>query len=245
MLYSHIGLDAASALSICKVLRAALQAQQFSAITSLLQPSDDVYHTFHRLILLTPDGKVAYSGKTEDAEAHFESFGLKRPDEMNIPEFLLRCASTPADLYDVTESGDVPKALSSSSDLADAFISSSAGKALINELESRVEKSETAFISDGSTPRLKDFAQPTSRQIKLLLGRGFTLMKRNPATLMRIVSAIIFGLFIGTLFLQTASDEDGTFVRSGYVLTLIFLSLICITIDLPFTFTGRHHSTEQ
>ena len=223
MLYSHIGLDAASALSICKVLRAALQAQQFSAITSLLQPSDDVYHTFHRLILLTPDGKVAYSGKTEDAEAHFESFGLKRPDEMNIPEFLLRCASTPADLYDVTESGDVPKALS---DLADAFISSSAGKALINELESRVEKSETAFISDGSTPRLKDFAQPTSRQIKLLLGRGFTLMKRNPATLMRIVSAIIFGLFIGTLFLQTASDDDGTFVRSGYVLTLIFLSFL-------------------
>ena len=177
MLYhTPIGLDAASALSICKVLRAALQAQQFSAITSLLQPSDDVYHTFHRLILLTPDGKVAYSGKTEDAVAHFESLGLKRPDEMNIPEFLLRCASTPADLYDGTESGDVlPKALSSSSDLADAFISSSAGQALIDELESRVEKSETAFVSDGSTPKLKDFAQPFSRQIKLLLGRGFTL----------------------------------------------------------------------
>lgn len=54
----NVGLDAASALSICKVIRAALEAQSFSAITCLLQPSDDVFNTFQRLILLTPDGQV-------------------------------------------------------------------------------------------------------------------------------------------------------------------------------------------
>lgn len=222
-----VGLDAASALSICKVIRAAVQAQNMSAVTSLLQPSDDVYRTFHRLILLTPKGEVAYSGKTEDAESHFEVLGLKRPDGMNLPEFLLRCASTPADLYDGTEIGGLP--LSSSSDLADAFITSPAGQALTRELEEKGEdrtETESAFASDGRTPQLKAFAQPTSRQIKLLLERGFTLVKRNPATLMRIISAIIFGVFIGTLFLHTPSDEAGTETRAGYVLTLIFLSFL-------------------
>lgn len=59
------GLDAASALSICKVNRAAMETMNISAITCLLQPSDDVYWTFHRVILLTPDGQVAFSGTTE------------------------------------------------------------------------------------------------------------------------------------------------------------------------------------
>jgi len=36
----------------------------------------------------------------------------------------------------------------------------------------------------------------------------------------------IFGVFIRTLFLNTPSDEAGTSVRGGYVLTLIFLSFL-------------------
>lgn len=52
------GLDAASALRICKVIKAALEVQQVSTITCLLQPSNEVFATFHRLILLTPDGQV-------------------------------------------------------------------------------------------------------------------------------------------------------------------------------------------
>jgi hypothetical protein len=198
-------------------------------VTCLLQPSDEVYRTFHRLILFSPEGEVAYSGKTEGAEPHFEELGLKRPDEMNLPEFLLRCASTPADLYNGIEDGDLPKALSSSSDLADAFITSSAGNALIQELEEKCEDTtelESAFASDRMTPQLKAFAQPTSRQIKLLLDRGFKLVRRNPAALMRVISAAVFGVFIGTLFLQTPSNEAGTQTRGGYVLTMIFLSFL-------------------
>lgn len=188
------GLDAASALKICTVIRAALEAQRsFSTITGLLQPSDDVYRTFHRVILLTPDGRVACSGRTEDAVEHFEWLGLERPAEMNIPEFLLRCASSPNDLWEGNEKGEVPEALKSSSNLAQAFIDSPAGKKVLAELDDKGDEGavESGFVSNGNAPALKDFAQPTSRQIQLLLGRGVKLVKRNPATVMRLVSAVV------------------------------------------------------
>ena len=219
-------MDAASALRICKVLRAALEAQCVSAITCLLQPSNEVFMTFQRLILLTSDGQVAYSGKTEHAVEYFEGLGLKRPDEMNVPEYLLRCACSPSDLYgsDI-DAGSIPKAISSSTDLAETFLNSPFYN--LQELDSPGDEAmEDAFAADGNTLDLQDFAQPTSRQIQLLLGRGFKLVKRDPASLMRLVSAVIFGLFIGTLFLQTPNDVEGTQVRSGYVLTLIFLCFL-------------------
>ena len=225
-LHTNTGLDATSALRICKVLRAALKAQCVSAITCLLQPSNEVFMTFQRLILLTSDGQVAYSGKTEHAVEYFEGLGLERPDEMNIPEYLLRCACSPTDLYDSdVDGGSIPKAISSSTDLAETFVNSPFCN--LQELDSPDDEAmEDAFVADGNTLDLKDFAQPTSRQIQLLLGRGFKLVKRDPASLMRLVSAVIFGLFIGTLFLQTPNDADGTLVRSGYVLTLIFLCFL-------------------
>ena len=220
------GLDAASALRICKVIRAALEVQKISAITCLLQPSNEVFMTFHRLILLTSDGQVAYSGKTEDACKYFEDhLGLKRPESMNMPEYLLRCACSPIDLYGDTEDGSVPKSISSSTDLAETFINSPYCN--LQELENPDQETmESAYAADGDVPDLKDFAQPTSRQIQLLVGRGWKLVKRDPSSLMRLVSAVIFGLFIGTLFLKTPNDAVGTQVRSGYVLTLIFLCFL-------------------
>ena len=82
------------------------------------------------------------------------------------------------------------KALSSSSDLAEAFLNSPAGQAVIQELDDD-RGGETALADNRSAPALKDFAQPMSRQIQLLIGRGWKLVKRNPANLMRIVSAIV------------------------------------------------------
>ena len=139
---------------------------------------------------------MAYSGKTEDAVDHFQWLGLERPEKMNIPEFLLRCASSPAELWDGVQ---VPKALSSSSDLAKAFIDSPSGIAVIRELEDdrgNERAVEAAFEQDGNAPALKDFAQPIGRQIQLLLGRGWKLVKRNPAMMMRLVSAVVRSLQI-------------------------------------------------
>ena len=122
---------------------------------------------------------------------------------MNVPEFLLRLASSPADLRDDAsggaEGGDgglrsypPPAALSSPSALASTFLSSPAGTKLLSELDERggderaaAATEEGAFDADGEKPSLEDFAHLAGR---LLLGRGWKLVMRNPATTMRLVS---------------------------------------------------------
>eukprot|EP00978_Attheya_sp_CCMP212_P023185 scaffold70400_cov54-Attheya_sp.AAC.3 len=215
------GLDAASALSIQKVVRVALETMGLTALTALLQPSTEVFRTFHRLILLTRDGQVAYSGRIEGAVPHFESMGLNKPEEMNEAEFLLRCASSPVDFWDQESRGEIPERISSSAELAESFNDSEAGRALVAEMD-RVQAEysmpdENATVErDEPSKRLAGFAQPTHKQISLLMGRGWKLVVRNPASLLRVVSAMLFGIFVGTLFLHTKSDASGSVVRAGY-----------------------------
>ena len=106
---------------------------------------------------------------------------------MNEPEFLLRCASSPSELWD-HGAGEIPASILS---LEESFKESEAGCALIAELD-RIA-AEEAEKSEASKKHLADFAAPTSKQIALLVGRGWKLVVRNPASLMRALSAIIFG----------------------------------------------------
>lgn len=189
------GLDSASALSICTILRLLAETTGLITMTCLLQPSVEALQTFHNLILLTQDGKVAYSGKTEQAVAYFESLGLMKPNKMAVPEFLLRCASSPEEFWDSDEAGGIPSAVSSSLHLAKAFKESPSGLDLIAEIDRVESESKVGPYNDetAGASSLADFATPTHRQIGLLVGRGWKLVVRNPASVMRVVSAIIFG----------------------------------------------------
>lgn len=186
------GLDASSAFSICKVVQTLLQVQGMIAITCLLQPSEDVFSTFDRLLLLTPDGKLAYSGKTNEAVSYFQQLGLNKPEGMNVPEFLLRCTVSPQDFWDTEQ--EIPKELQTSTGLADAFRKSESYQKLISEIENiKKSTSSNPLDQDSTGVLLTNFATPLPTQILLNMKRGWKLVQRNPASLMRVVFAIIFG----------------------------------------------------
>lgn len=208
------GLDAASALASCQNVTVAVEKTGITAICSLLQPSLDMYEVFHRVIVLTQQGEVAYSGMRTGALQHFESLGLHKPQDMQEPEFLLRCAFKPTDFVEAEDGIGI----TTSSDLAKLFLESPAGEALMKDID-------LAEATKSQTPptKKKDFAQPASRQLSLLLGRHWKLVVRNPGTFIRVVFMIIFGLFIGTLFLNTKGTEAGTRVRAGYAFTSLLL----------------------
>jgi ABC-type multidrug transport system ATPase subunit len=221
------GLDATSALSLCRTLRTAVEATGMSEVIVLLQPSAEVFATFHRVVVLTQHGQVAYSGTRQEAVAHFEQLGFVKPSDMNESEFLLRVTSSPKDFHGSKSAegttASILQEFSTASDLAGAFMSSKAGQRLDDELR-QAETHNVALVS--SKEKQTDFAKSTWVQIGIVARRGLTLMVRNPASLMRIISATIFGIFIGTLFLHTPANAEGTLVRAGYVLTLIFLMFL-------------------
>ena len=124
------GLDAASALASCENVTTAAKKTGITTMASLLQPSMDMYRLFDRIIVLTQDGTVAYSGLRSEAVGHFESFGLTKPADMDDPEFLLRCAFKPNEFIVEDNSANIE----SSKDLVDLFNESQAGKSLQKDL---------------------------------------------------------------------------------------------------------------
>ncbi|CAB9527114.1 transporter G family member [Seminavis robusta] len=167
------GLDAASALSLCQVLGTSLRTSRTTAMVSLLQPSTEVFDQFQRL-----DSFAVLP--------YFENtLGLIKPNEMNVPEFLLRCIYAPQEFQE----GEVPKIpLVSAEDFAKAFQQSHAGKDLEEEIKAI---KENVAASDGMTlPELNEWAISTVQQILLLASRGWQLVMHNPLSIMRIILAV-------------------------------------------------------
>ena len=207
------GLDSASALASCQNVVVAVEKTGLAAVVSLLQPSIDMYMQFHRIIVLTQNGEMVYSGPRDAALARFESMGLSKPADMDEPEFFLRCAFKPAEF--LQNNGETS---TTSTDLATRFAQSPAGRKLSQDLdiaESTQAKEKPTVV--------QPFARSFCEQLSLLLGRGFKLVLRNPGSYIRLIFAIIFGLFVGTLFLNTPGDQAGTRTRAGYAFTMLML----------------------
>ena len=211
------GLDSASALASCQNVSVAVEKIGITALVSLLQPSVEAYSEFHRIIVLTSHGEMAYSGPRIKALRYFQSLGLVKPAEMDEPEFILRCAFKPDEFIEEADGVEASRKLHAS-DLPRLFAESSAGKLLVKELdtaESTKAKEEPKVVSR--------FARSFPEQCSLLLGRGWKLVVRNPGSFIRVIIAILFGLVVGTLFLNTPGDADGTTTRAGFAFTMLML----------------------
>ena len=211
------GLDSASALASCQNVSVAVEKTGVTALVSLLQPSVEAYSEFHRIVVLTSNGEMAYSGPRDQALAYFQSLGLVKPDEMDEPEFILRCAFKPEEFVEEADGVEASSKLQAS-DLPGMFAESSAGKLLMHE----VDTAESTRAKEELRP-VPPFARTFNKQCSLLLGRGWKLVVRNPGSFIRVIIAILFGLIVGTLFLNTPGDANGTTTRAGFAFTMLML----------------------
>jgi ATP-binding cassette subfamily G (WHITE) protein 2 len=80
---------------------AALAREGTTVLLSIHQPRPDIFRLLSCLLLLTADGRVAYSGAGgEAAAAHFAALGCAPPPGVNIADFLLDAIvrATPAEV---------------------------------------------------------------------------------------------------------------------------------------------------
>ncbi|CAM9501265.1 unnamed protein product, partial [Chrysoparadoxa australica] len=89
------GLDSASAESVVQLVYDAASVLGFGACFTLLQPPEKVYSLFQKVLVLTPDGSLAYFGPAEEAVAFFEeAHGTLRPAGMTSATFLQSCMAS-------------------------------------------------------------------------------------------------------------------------------------------------------
>ncbi|XP_023247587.1 protein white-like [Copidosoma floridanum] len=119
------GLDSFMAHQVVSVLKK-LAAQGKTIITTLHQPSSDIFSMFDKILLLS-EGRVAFSGSSEEAYNFFKSLGAPCPSNYNPADFYIQ-------LLAIVPGKEVVCRHSVNS-ICDAFIESVTGKKIVNNIK--------------------------------------------------------------------------------------------------------------
>ena len=74
------GLDTALAASVVRQLKTMATGGKI-VVCTIHQPSEEIWSTFDKLVFLA-DGRTAYSGPIDEAQAYFKTMGLTSPAEV-------------------------------------------------------------------------------------------------------------------------------------------------------------------
>lgn len=85
------GLDSSTALTVVKGLRMLCESKGITCITTIHQPSSQIFHLFDKLLIIL-DGFVAYHGQAEDAGKYFAGLGHPAPADWSTPDHLMELA---------------------------------------------------------------------------------------------------------------------------------------------------------
>eukprot|EP01041_Mallomonas_annulata_P012879 gene12879-27163_t len=83
------GLDSFQAQQTIKILKKLAHENNIITILTIHQPSSTIWALLDDILILTPNGRVAYFGPRNDALNYFENLGYKCPELTNPAEFLI------------------------------------------------------------------------------------------------------------------------------------------------------------
>ncbi|KAF9400908.1 hypothetical protein BGX21_003203 [Mortierella sp. AD011] len=82
------GLDALTALSVIQALKR-ITKSGITVICAIHQPRIDIWNELDNVLLLMTGGRLAYTGKANEALGYFEQAGYAPPKHMNPPDFII------------------------------------------------------------------------------------------------------------------------------------------------------------
>ncbi|GAA5984754.1 hypothetical protein JCM10908_003487 [Rhodotorula pacifica] len=220
------GLDSTSALRILTALKALTTPEAgrrpTTVITTIHQPSSQLYHMFDDVILLGKGGVQLYSGKAREASTWWESKGLHCPEGWNPADFMLDIASDPPAAFLPLR----PALSDRKSSYASASFPPGSSAAPAPELSSMpllTHRGSSAFVPrmflrNSNALRRQD-RQPTTvalTQVEALLERQSKQLVRDPTLiLMHNIIPIIVGVVVGGMYFQVKTTIGGFQSRVG------------------------------
>lgn len=191
------GLDSFMAVSIMDLMTS-LARMGKTIICTIHQPSSQIFNKFDKLLLLA-EGQTAYHGKASDAISFFSSINYPCPENYNPADhFIQTLAVIPGD-----EEESRKKIKTVSGKFSESEIS--------QEMKAEVKAIEND-VQDEDKSRHKDDIYKASwfKQLSALIWRQTIATLRNPMTsTVKIVTAVIVGLILGTVYWRQDMDQDG------------------------------------
>ncbi|RHZ83226.1 hypothetical protein Glove_99g54 [Diversispora epigaea] len=87
------GLDSATALEVCKLLKKVVKHQGITVAAVIHSPSENAFKMFDDLMLLGKGGRVVYFGPRDEAMNYFNDLGFVLPEDESEPDFIMEIAS--------------------------------------------------------------------------------------------------------------------------------------------------------
>ncbi|UJR13071.1 hypothetical protein I4U23_000095 [Adineta vaga] len=215
------GLDSTSAVLLISVLRE-LTLKGKTIITSIHQPSSQIFHSFDQLILLA-DGKTIFMGKPENALNYFSIIGYQSPLQYNPADFLMDLVN-----QDMNIREQVKEAYIENKNRLDLI---EIQKYLINEPnENDIDLINENNIQLNIENNQNKWPIGFIKQTLILFSRNWLLTRKTQFNKLNYIQALCMSILYGLLWLRMELKEDTLRDRSSF----LFFMMIFWPMEICF-----------
>ncbi|KAL8216916.1 hypothetical protein R6Q57_023753 [Mikania cordata] len=217
------GLDSAAAFFVAHALRGVARDGR-TVISSIHQPSSEVFALFDDLFLLS-GGETVYFGETKEAIEFFAESGFPCPIKRNPSDHFLRCINSDFDVVTTTLKGS--SRIYEEQKQSDPFMKLATAeiKATLVEkyrwskhaAKARTKIKQLSSIS-GSVPNMASTAGQAGwwKQLTTLTRRSFVNMSRDMGYYwLRIIIYLVVSICVGTIFYDVGTGYTSIFARGA------------------------------
>ncbi|BET03387.1 ATP-Hypothetical protein cassette sub-family G (WHITE) member 2 [Nesidiocoris tenuis] len=222
------GLDSFMSKNVVLLLkRLALQGR--TIITTIHQPSSEVYFLFDKVMFLA-EGRVAFIGSPADANVFFASIGAVCPANFNPADFLVSRLATQ---YEDLTPGAIPQS-QFLSNVYERYQSSRYAKNVLDDIHESREAMVKKLRLSMTMNKFKNlhYAQPWRVQFSALLVRSFwDIIKSRELVTWKFLQTILVALVFGALYWNQGNDQDSVLNING----AIFISVMNLCLNNVFS----------
>ncbi|KAD7477152.1 hypothetical protein R6Q59_007009 [Mikania micrantha] len=229
------GLDSAAAFFVIQTLRSMAREANVTIVSSIHQPSSEVFALLDDLFLLS-GGETVFFGEAKMALKFFSDAGIPCPSRRNPSDHFLRCINSDFDRVNATLQGSqrlrVRKTISTTHTLTADIKSMLVRKYKSSEyaMAARTRIQEISSI-EGLTIEAQNGSQASWwKQLTTLTKRSFINMSRDIGYYwLRIVVYLVVSVCVGTVFFKVGTGYHATYARgacAGFISGfMIFMSI--------------------
>ncbi|CAF3701063.1 unnamed protein product [Rotaria sp. Silwood1] len=218
------GLDSTSAVALIDVLRD-LAMQGKTIITSIHQPSSQIFQSFDQLILLA-DGKTIFMGKPCDALPYFATMGHHSPPQYNPADYVMDLVNQDMKIREQLKEAYLQNKITGNINT------------ISNQLQSQYSSTARQYLLAEPSGNEADLTNPDNvnlipnkheskwsigflPQMLILFSRAFLLTGKSQFTLLNFAQALGLAVISGLCWLRMDFSENTIPDRSSFIFFLM------------------------
>ncbi|CAF1434820.1 unnamed protein product [Adineta steineri] len=210
------GLDSTSAVALIDVLRE-LAMQGKTIITSIHQPSSQIFQSFDQLILLA-DGKTIFMGKPSDALPYFATLGHQSPPQYNPADYVMDLVNQDMKIREELKEAYLQNKINTNDKTISNQYSTAGRQYLLAEPSGNVaDLTNPDNVNLISTKQENKWPIGFLPQLLILFSRAFRLSGKDQFTRLNFIQALGLAVVTGLCWLRMDLSEDTIPDRSSFI----------------------------